>query len=96
MSINVPNKGQLDGRIGNTSVALRNAMDDIANLYLHLTELGSDVLISMGYTSDDVNALLATYGALNQLTSAYEGGGYAGPALPFNFKEATAAWWNGV
>jgi len=96
MSVNLPNKGQLDSRVGQVSVNLRDALEDVANLYNNLVQVGQANLTTMGYTSDDVNNLLATWGALAQLASAYEGGGYAGPALPFNFKNSTAAWWNGI
>lgn len=95
MSVNLPNKGNLDARIGTVSLDVRNALRECADLYQNLAELGSDQLVDLGYTSDDAANLLTVFYALSQLSSAYQGGAYAGPALPFNFMNATAGWWNG-
>lgn len=93
MPINVPNKGLLDGRIGTVSINLREAMRAANDLFNELSAVGSDQLVASGYTTEDVSALLATFGAIAQLANAYEGGQYAGPALPFDFLNSTAAWW---
>lgn len=93
MPINVPNKGLLDSRIGSVSTNLRDAMRAASDLFNELSTVGADQLVAIGYTTEDVNNLLATFGAIGQLANAYEGGQYAGPALPFDFLNSTAGWW---
>lgn len=95
MPINVPNKGTLDGRIGQVSVELRESMRAVSDLYTTLTQIGATELQAIGYTADDVAALATTFGAIAALATAYQGGAYTGPALPYDFLHSTAAWWNG-
>lgn len=93
MAINTPNKGALDSRIGQVTTSLRDSMRAVTDLWNELSTLGSDQLVAIGYTTEDVAALAAALGAISQLATAYEGGAYAGPTLPFDFLNATAGWW---
>lgn len=93
MAINTPNKGSLDSRIGQVTVSLRDSMRAVTDLWNELSTLGSAQLVTMGYTTEDVAALASALGAISALATAYEGGAYSGPALPFDFLNATAGWW---
>lgn len=95
MAINVPNKGLLDSRIGTVSVNLRESMRAVSDLFNNLTQIGPAGLEAIGYTTDDVALLASNFGAIAALATAYEGGSYSGPALPYDFLNSTAPWWNG-
>ena len=95
MAINPPNFGNLNLAAGQVVVNLRNAFEDVHRFNLFIQNYGKTALVTLGFASADADLLLAVFGNLDQIRSAYVGGAYAGPALPFDFEGQTVPLWGG-
>lgn len=95
MAINPANLGNLNNQAGQIVTSLRDSFEAVHRFNLYVQNLGSSGLVALGFSSGDASLMLAVFGNLDQIRSAYVGGAYAGPALPFDFQGQTVPLWGG-
>jgi hypothetical protein len=90
-----PTVSSINNQAGQYVLAIRDDFENIINHNSYLNELGQAGLVALGFSTNDAALLLAIFGNLSQIAAAYQGGNYAGPALPFNFESQTIPLWGG-
>jgi hypothetical protein len=95
MAINPPNFGIINAQAGQIVLDARNALQRILFFNDYVQNLGHDGLVTLGFSSDDANLMLAVYGNLAAVANMCLGAAYTGPSLPFNFLAQTIPLWAG-
>jgi hypothetical protein len=89
-----PTKSGLDNQATSIVLQLRTAFQNVQAFTAYLQSLGEGGLTSLGYTSDDVTALVSIFVSLDSVR-VMVGGGAAPEGTPLNFVEQTIPLWAG-
>ena len=66
-------------------LALRRALEDVADFRQWLSAYSSSDLVALGFTQADADAVLSAFADANELAVLYNGGGLGSYTLPYNF-----------
>lgn len=66
-------------------VALRNALEDVADFYKWTSAQALADLQALGFSATDAQTLQTAFADANELYALYNGGGLGAYTLPYNF-----------
>lgn len=98
MSLGIqPSVSQLNAQAGQIALNFRNAVDQVNYFNDYIQNLGEAGLTAAPFSMSTADAtnLITMFANLASVTEVLEGQSYTGPALPFNFIQATVALWGG-
>ena len=101
MTVGLPATSQnLNARLGQAAIAVRNAMQQASSLFEYQNNLGLTGLEAAGFTAQDAATYQTMAGYLNTLAGVYYGtvqqGGSGGTgASDFSFDNALSVTWGG-
>lgn len=97
MSIGIqPTLGQLNSQAGALALAVRNDMQAVINFNAYLNALGGATGLATafsGMSTQDAQAMVATFGNLAVVAEAYQGSGLV--AATFNYMANSQLLWGG-